>query len=192
MTAWKILKDGLEIARINPRRHENNNLYEILDHLQRYLPTVVGFAPAQKKDHESDFGILLGDGSYLKAELVKEHKFKAGDIIVNSLNKKFQVYKTITDNPLRDIIITKVPDDYLNAAWETHSKDFKLWEEPTLEEWFKAQNFGEEFVLSVSNDFCALRLEQYDSASVCISSIPRWLPFEQQKRIIEKHIELYK
>jgi hypothetical protein len=210
MKTWKILKDGVEIQRIN-LDVELDETYLLTKVFAKMQINCIWYHPTQIKGKESDFGILLGDSSYLKAELVKEpkHKFQVGDFVESledtyyisgdfdvEKGKKCEVLKIYTyDHEFTYDMIIKSDGNYHS----THSKYFKLWDEPkepALEEWFKAQNFGEEFVLSHTRNDIWVGYNYIDKNSEVYDSILRFpsnaFTLERQKRIIEKHIELYK
>lgn len=212
MAKWKLIKDGAEIGEIsskpdNEKKEDTEKYYHlILEHLMTKTSLDYdSYSPEQPLGEESDFGILLTDGSYVKAVLVKEpeHKFKVGGFVesdgsynngwdYNSIKKgeKCKVLQIgISDNT--DDMIVELND----VKYPVHSKHFKLWEEPKekpLEEWFKAQNFGDEFIL-VKFPTCyelIIKPGQYYQHRICVAL--HSLPLDRQKRIIQKHIELYR
>lgn len=130
MAKWRLVKDGKEIGNIYKVAINTHEEYSFRDNLDDiFSKNWSAWEPAIIKDKEQNFGILLKDGSYVKAELIKE------------------------------------PDNIM--------------------EWFNEKKYIR-FKLIYQSGSYLLMLDD-----IGLHRVPKDLPFERQKRIILKLIDLY-
>lgn len=74
MAKWRLVKDGIEIDTLCITVTVGDNYLYSIQFTQERIngQPIVACRPSQYKDRESDFNILLEDGSIIKAELIKE------------------------------------------------------------------------------------------------------------------------